>query len=367
MRRLVLVGAGHAHAQVLLEWARAPLPGVELTLVSPQARAPYSGMVPGWLAGAYRYDEICIHFEALARAAGARWLAHELAALDPDARTVTLDTGGTLGYDQLSINVGSTLLPPAGLAAPVLALRPLAELHERWQAQLQTWQADRSPQPATVTMVGGGAAGVESMLAVLARLRGLAPQRRVTGRLVARSSTLLEGLAPGAARRAARALRQAGVEVRLGTDFTPELAEGSDLLLWATGAEAHDWQRDPTRRGSLAVNEGGFIRIDGNLRSTSHREVYAVGDCAAWTPPLPKAGVFAVRMGPVLSHNLRVAARGAGTLQAYSPQRDFLVLIGTADGRAIASRGGLSAQGRCLWRWKDHIDRGFLRRYNGRA
>jgi pyridine nucleotide-disulfide oxidoreductase family protein len=367
MTRLLLIGAGHAHAQVLLEWARAPVPGVELTLVSPQAEAPYSGMVPGWLAGVYRYDEICIHFAPLARAAGADCVADELASVDTDKRSVTLTSGRTLPYDLLSLNVGSTLTPPTELDVPVLALRPLADLRDRWHALLQRWKDEGATTPATVTMVGGGAAGVESMLAALARLRALQPQRRLSGRLVARSTTLLEGLAPGAARRAERALQRAGVTLRLGSDFGARDAKSSDLVLWATGAEAHAWQRDAERRGTLSVNELGLIQIDEQLRSTSHPNIFAAGDCVAWRPPLPKAGVFAVRMGPVLAHNLRVAALGAGSARAYSPQRDFLVLLGTADGRAIASRGRLSAEGRCLWRWKDHIDRSFLRRYNGRA
>jgi pyridine nucleotide-disulfide oxidoreductase family protein len=368
MTRVLLVGAGHAHAQVLLEWARAPLPGVELTLVSPQSQAPYSGMVPGWLAGTYRYDEICIPFGPLVQAAGARWIADELAALDPDTRTVTLASGATLGYDLLSLNIGSTLAPPADLGVPLLALRPLAELHDRWHALLQRWQAEGATEPAVVTMVGGGAAGVESLLAVLARLRALQPQRRFSGRLIARSTTLLEGQPAGAARRARDALERAGVTLQLGADFDAGAARDADLLLWATGAEAHAWQRDAARRGTLAVNERGFVRIDDQLRSTSHADIYATGDCAAWQPPLPKAGVFAVRMAPVLAHNLRVAAGGPGAPRRYTPQRHFLVLLATADGRAIAARGPLfSAEGRWLWRWKDHIDRGFVHRYRDSA
>jgi len=112
----------------------------------------------------------------------------------------------------------------------------------------------------------------------------------------------------------------------------------------------------------LAVSERGFVHVDAQLRSLSHPEVFAVGDCAEWATPLPKAGVYAVRMGPVLAHNLR-AALGYGELQAYRPQSRFLVLLSTSDGRAIASRGALGAQGRWAWRWKDHIDRRFVDRF----
>ena len=153
--------------------------------------------------------------------------------------------------------------------------------------------------------------------------------------------------------------------LELNSGWTDALARSSDLVLWATGAEAHDWQRQPHQRGALAVNPQGFVRIDRQLRSVSHPNVFAVGDCAHWdsgAQPLPKAGVFAVRMGPVLLSNLRAALTNK-ELVRYQPQRQFLVLLATADGRAIASRGPFGAAGAWAWRWKDHIDRAFLSRF----
>jgi len=364
-QRLVLAGAGHAHAQVLLEWARAPLPGVELVLVSPLAQAPYSGMVPGWLAGTYRYDEMVIDFRALCAASGARWVAAEVTALDADARRLQLSNGDTLAYDLLSLNIGSTLRPPDGEGARMLALRPLSLLPQAYDEVLAAWRADPSTQPWTVTAVGGGAAGVESLLAVLARLRQLRPDRGVHGGLVSQASELLPGLSAPARRAARRALARAGVTVQLGSRWCATVGRSSDLVLWATGAEAHDWQRDPARRGGLAVQEQGFIRIDAQLRSVSHPQVFATGDCAHWEPAeraLPKAGVVAVRMGPVLARNLRRALQGQ-PLETYHPQPRYLVLLATGDGRAIASRGALGASGRWAWHWKDAIDRRFIRRY----
>jgi pyridine nucleotide-disulfide oxidoreductase family protein len=364
MKRLLLVGAGHAHAEVLKRWAAAPLPDVELVLVSNHENVPYSGMVPGWLAGAYRYDEICIAFGALAQAAGARWIMDELIGLDPDRRNVRLAGGSVLAYDVLSLNVGSTLNPPPpGPNTQVLALRPLSALRSAWESQLDDWARRPPANTLQLTAVGGGAAGVESLLAALARLRAMQPRRAVGARLVTRSTALLPSLAPAAARAAQSALAAAGVAVQLGTDYTARAADRAgphELLLWAAGAEAHAWQRD----GRLAVSPAGFIRVDAQLRSVSHPTVHAAGDCAQWADPLPKSGVYAVRMGPVLSHNLR-AALGAGTPVAHVPQRRVLALLNTADGRAIASWGRWSAHGRWVARWKDHIDRAFLRRYNG--
>ena len=369
MKRLLLIGAGHAHAQVLRDWVAQPVAGVELVLVSPTALAPYSGMVPGWLAGRYAFDDICIYVTTLAAAAGARWVQDEMVSLDAGRRTVALASGAVLVFDLLSLNIGSTLSPPASAVADadssgaaMLSLRPLGRLHAAWDLQLAALARQASGTPFSVTAIGGGAAGFESLLAVLARLRALWPGRPVRGLLVSRASSLLPGLAPGAVRAAAQALARAGVTSQLGTAWHEGQHQRGGLLLWATGAEAHAWQRDAARRGGLAVSAPGFIHVDAQLRSCSQPSVYAVGDCAEWAPPLPKAGVFAVRMGPVLSHNLR-AALGDGKAGVYRPQQQFLALLATGDGRAIGSRGRWSAQGRWLWRWKDHIDRQFLRRF----
>jgi pyridine nucleotide-disulfide oxidoreductase family protein len=365
MKRLVLAGAGHAHAQVLREWQRSPLPGVELVVVSPIALAPYSGMVPGWLAGAYRFEEIVIDFQALCAACGARWITAELEALDPDAKRLHLSTGESMDYDLLSLNVGSTLRPPPGEGARMLAMRPLSLLPPAYEDVLEAWASGPSGEPWTVTAVGGGAAGVESLLAVLARLRARRPDRPVHGGLVSAGADLLPGVSAPARRAARRALADAGVTVQLGSPWCATIGRSSDLVLWATGAQAQDWQRDPARRGSLAVQAQGFVKIDAQLRSVSHPDVFAAGDCAHWEPGargLPKAGVVAVRMGPVLARNLRCALQGA-PLRTYHPQGRFLVLLATGDGRAIASRGPLGAAGAWAWYWKDHIDRRFVRRY----
>lgn len=365
MTRLLLIGAGHAHVQLLRDWARQPAPGVELVLVTPGPLAPYSGMVPGWLAGHYSFAQICIDAAGLAAAAGARLVIANLQTLDPDQRTALLDTGETLAWDWLSLNTGSTLDPPTGLRPPVLALRPLSALQPAWDALLARHAADRSSRPLRLMAVGAGAAGFEVLLAARTRLLALQPGRPVEATLLSRGPDLLPSLAPGAVRAARRALQRVGARLQLGTALTPALAADQDLLLWATGAQAHAWQRDAARRGTLAVDGAGFVRVDVHLRSVSHPQVFAVGDCAAFDPPLPKAGVYAVRQGPVLTAQLRAALAGATAPPGYVPQSRFLVLLATGDGRAIASRGRLSAEGRWIWRWKDHIDRGFVGRFQG--
>ena len=369
MKRLVLAGAGHAHALLLKAWERAPPPGVELLLVSPNALAPYSGMVPGWLAGHYRYDEICVDFAPLVAATGARWLADEVQGVQADQRRLLLRSGAVLDYDLLSLNVGSTLTPPTlddKRNVHLLPLRPLSQLHAAWQAtqaMLANLPDDQSDdQPLHLRTVGAGAAGIETLLALRHWLNKTHPLRTVHASLLSQSAELLPSLAPGAQRSVRRALGQAGVDLRLGTGFDAARDAGSDdgtqLLVWATGAQAHAWQRD----SGLALDEPGFIRIDSQLRSISHPEVYAVGDCAAWATPLPKAGVHAVRMAPVLAHNLRAALAQQGAPIDHRPQRRFLALLALGQQRAVAAWGPFSAEGAWAWRWKDRIDRAFLRR-----
>ena len=328
MKRLVLAGAGHAHALVLRTLLRQPMPGVEVVVVSPEPLAPYSGMVPGWLAGHYRFDEIAIDFPRLVAAAGARWCPGEIQALDPARRQLRLGDGTALDYDVLSLNVGSTLRPPPAEHAQMLPLRPPAMLRRHYEQLLERWAREPGDRPFVVTAVGGGAAGFEALLAVLARLRRMRPERAVQGSLLTRGTSLLPGLAPAACRAALRALDRAGVTVQLGSGWCEPVDRGSDVVLWATGAEAHDWQLDPARRGALAVDDRGFVRTDEQLRSVSHPQVFATGDCASWPGhALPKAGVHAVRMGPVLAGNLRAALLGpadAGVLKAHRPQRHFL-------------------------------------------
>lgn len=362
-QRVILAGAGHAHAQVLQAWCNEPLPGVELVVVSPHALAPYSGMIPGWLAGTYAYEDIVIDFPALCRQAGARWVAASIDRLDADRQCVHLDNGESLRYDWLSLNTGSTLTPPQGeFSARVLSMRPLSQLRTDYDRLLEVWQRDDGAHPFQVTAVGGGAAGFESLLAVLRRLRTLRPDRPVQGALLTRGVELLPGYPAAARNTALRTLKDADVTVQLGAAWCDAIGQSSDLVLWATGAQAHPWQRSHERRGSLAVSAEGFVLIDDCLRSVSHPQIFAAGDCAQWQTPLPKAGVFAVRMGPVLAHNLH-AALTAQPLQHYSPQTTFLSLLATADGSAIASRGRWSVSGRWAWRWKDHIDRRFIQRF----
>jgi selenide,water dikinase len=169
-------------------------------------------------------------------------------------------------------------------------------------------------------------------------------------------------------RRAARLFGERGIRwlgSRQATRVTPatvELAHGAavpfDACLVVTGAAAPPW---PAASG-LATDAQGFIRVGPTLQSVSHPQVFAAGDVAAYHDGRPKSGVFAVRAGPVLADNLRAAYNGS-PLRSWRPQRRALYLVSTGGRHALAAWGGWSLGGRWVWRWKDRIDRRFVRQF----
>jgi pyridine nucleotide-disulfide oxidoreductase family protein len=359
-RRLLLLGGGHAHVQVLDTLARTPLAGVQVTLVTPYARQMYSGMVPGLLAGHYAAAQCAIPLPPLAAAAGVTLHLARAVALDAHARQVTLDDGRRLGYELLSIDTGpqTDLDSLPGARARGLPVRPIEGLLQRLEA------LGANEVPAWV-VVGGGAAGVELAMALAHRQRGTA---RVASVALVAGAAPLAGLGANVQRRAWRALAAQGVSLHrqsaaaVAADHVL-LADGTRLpcaaALLALGAAASAWLAG----SGLELDERGFVATGPTLQSVSHADVFAAGDVATRIDaPHPKSGVHAVRAGPPLAANLRSAMRG-GPLQTYLPQTRTLYLLSCGERRAIASWGGWTAEGAWVWRWKDRIDRAFIARY----
>ncbi len=358
MKRLVLVGPGHAHLFVLEALARAPVPGVETVLVSLGMRQLYSGMVPGWIAGDYTLEQLSFDLAGLARAAGARLEPSGAVGLRADQRELRLGDGRVLGYDVVSFDIGSL---PAGTELPgvkehALVLKPLEHT--------LTVLTEAARQSGPLLVVGGGAAGVELALCLQARTR-----RPTT--LIERGDEVPRG-APRAAQRLMRKLLvQREVELRTGAALASlssdaaRLQSGESLpfttCVWAAGARAPEFFAG----SGAAVDAQGYLAVEDTLRSPSHPELFAAGDCAGFTSgqQVPKAGVYAVRQGPVLSDNLREVLTGQGSLHPYRAQRGFLSLLNAGDGTAVGAWKGFAFRGRATWRLKDIIDRRFMTRF----
>jgi selenide,water dikinase len=375
---LVLVGGGHAHVAVLKRFGMNPLPGARITLVSDTSAAPYSGMLPGLIAGHYSPHEAHVELRPLCRFANAQFIQASITGLDLNHRQLLFRDRPPIGFDTLSINTGSTpsLHSIPGALDHGLPVKPVDRFLQGW-AVLR----DRLAQLPTsgvrwrVVVVGGGAGSVELIFALRHRWLEDQAQRdeptasRPEFHLVTAARNPLPTHGRAVQRLTERELFRQAIEVhteRRVVEALPDAlvcADGSripfDALIWATHASPAPW----VATSGLATDAAGFIAVTSTLQSTSHPFIFAAGDIAAVLEfPRPKSGVFAVRQGPPLAENLRRIASGASPLP-FIPQSRALNLLSTGDRHAIASYGSLALAGRWVWRIKNWIDRRWMRAY----
>ena len=375
-RDIVLIGGGHSHVGVLKRFGMQPEPGVRLTVICTDVHTPYSGMLPGYVSGHYSYDEVHIDLARLAVFAGARLYRDEVVGIDRAAGKVLCRNRPPVPYDRLSINIGSTprLSGVAGAAEFAVPVKPITGFNQRWLALLARVQA-HTQGTLRIAVVGAGAGGVELLLSMQYRLRR---ELQTLGRnpdllafvLVSSGPTILPTHNAGVRRRFERALIQRAVELHLNAKVahveSGRLLCGNGLvveaneIMWVTQAGGAPWLQGT----GLALDAGGFIQVTDTLQTVTDPAIFAAGDIAAMQcRPLEKAGVFAVRMGPPLADNLRRSLQGQA-LKPYRPQRSWLALISTGNRYAVASRGALGFAGDWVWRWKDRIDRDFMRKFS---
>jgi selenide,water dikinase len=375
LKDIVLVGAGHSHVGVLRRFGMKPMPGVRLTLITRQVHTPYSGMLPGMIAGLYQPDQAHIDTGPLTRFAQARLYYSEAIGLDLAARQVICRDRPPVPYDILSINIGST--PSArevpGVAEHALPVKPIDGFIARFEAaRARVLQANGR---ARIGVIGGGAGGVELTLSLHRRLTrdvaaaGLDPAG-LGFTLVTADEELLPTFPSRMRRRFSELLRERGIRVMTGGRATEVrsdavLVEGDgpvalDEVFWTTRAAPAEWLANT----GLALDGEGFIRVRATLQSVSHPEVFAAGDVASIEGhALPKSGVYAVRSGPPLARNLRRMLEGK-RLMAYQPQREALYLISTGERYALGARNGFTLEGAWVWKVKDFIDRRFMAKFN---
>ena len=369
MTRLLLAGGGHSHLFALEAFAQAPLPDVEIILVNRTLHAPYSGMLPGLIAGLYTFDECHIHLEQLTQRGNIRFLQTSVISADLAHRQLQLEDGTALSYDLLSINTGST--PPLndtpGAKENVLAIKPIEDFLVGWEAMRGA--LTKRAKPMRVALVGGGAGSVELALAMQYALRADSCHE-LKFEIVCDTPDILMTHNAYVRRKFQRILSQRAIGVRANSrvvvieDRQLIFQRGDkmayDFIIWVTGAQPAKW----TRIAGLATDAGGFIQINSAMQSVSHPDVFAAGDCASYPEyPRPKSGVYAVRQGPPLARNLRHAL-GDEALETYTPQQRALALISSGDPYAVASWGEFGFAGKWVWRWKDKIDRRFVDRFS---
>lgn len=375
LRDIVLVGGGHSHVIVLRMFAMRPVPGARLTVICTDTDTPYSGMLPGYIAGHYSYDDVHIDIRKLAEFAGARYFKDEVTGIDRNTQQVLCRNRPPVPYDVLSINVGATprVDTVPGAREYSIPVKPIRHFNDRWLALLDRMR-ERS-QPSTIAVVGAGAGGVELTLAIQHRLQREMkqwgrPANTVQFHLFSAEPVILPTHNTRVRKAFKHTLQTRGVNVHVSSKVTRLekdclQTENGDMFkahetFWVTQAAGPAWMKET----GLALDENNFIKVTETLQTQTDPLIFAAGDCAAYTPrPLEKAGVFAVRMGKPLYDNL-CRALEQKPLLPYRPQKTWLALISTGNQHAIASRGALYAQGNWIWHWKDHIDRRFMRKFN---
>ena len=375
LKDVVLVGAGHAHVGVLRMFGMAPVPGVRFTLITRQVETPYSGMLPGMIAGIYSADDAHIDTGPLTRFAGARLYNSEVIGLDLENKRVLCSNRPPVPYDVLSLNIGST--PSArdvpGVDAHAIPVKPIDGFLSRFDEARTRILAAKGV--ARIGVVGAGAGGVELILALHHRLThdiSTAGFDRggLSFALLSSSAELLPSLPPKVRHRFAAIMQERGIAFHAQSRVTgitatgAQLANGQSLpldeIFWTTRAAAAPW----LKATGLALDQAGFVRVSATLQSVSHADVFAAGDTASFDGrDLPRSGVYAVRAGPPLANNIRRLIAG-GKLIKHKPQREALYLISTGGKYAIGSRNGFAFEGAWAWRLKDWIDRRFMAKFN---
>ena len=374
LKDIVLVGAGHVHVGVLRNFAMKPMPGVRLTLITRQVHTPYSGMLPGMIAGYYGFDDAHIDTRPLCQFAGARLYCSEVTGLDIHQKRIICSNRPPVPYDILSLNIGSTpSASVAGVAVHAIPVKPIDGFLTRFEAARDRIVAAHGP--ARIAVVGAGAGGVELILSMQRRLtRDVASAGgdpvRLSFTLLTASSEVLPSQPASVRHRFAAILKQRGIKVIAGSAVERVEADRivtvagcivmTDEVFWTTQAAPAEW----LRQTGLALDPVGFIKVRPTLQAVSHEDVFAAGDIASVEGyDLPKSGVYAVRAGKPLATNLRRLVAGR-PLVAYRPQSDALYLISSADDYAIGTRNGLTMGGAWVWRLKDRIDRRFMQKFN---
>jgi selenide,water dikinase len=363
-KQVVLIGAGNAHLVFLRRWRMSPSPGIAITLVSEFPEVAYSAMVPGFISGEYRWDEITLDLVRFCRTAGARFVEARVTQIDLARQRVLFDDRPAITFDTLSLGLGSlpTVAAPATTPEWSFCMRPMGPFVRQLE-QLDAALRD-APRPFHLAIVGGGVSGCELSLAIRKRFSSHAGFQ-VT--LLQANRRLIPSFSESAARRMAACLRNAQIHVRLearvvdGTSHQLRLQSGETLdcdgVLWATPAAPPKL----IAHSGLSVNADGFLQVRETLQAANNTAIFGTGDCVEFLPQpdLPRNGVHAVRQGRILFDNM-IALLHERPLVPFRPQRTCLCLMNTSDRQAILSYGPLTAKGRWVRRLKEQIDRAWL-------
>jgi selenide,water dikinase len=372
LQKIVLVGGGHSHITVLEQFANHPLSDSQLTLVTDSQTTIYSGMVPGFVAGQYRQEELEIDIKKLAQQAKAQVVISKAVKIDTQERKILLANGLPIRYDIASFNIGATMagryLP--GIHQHTTKTRPLGLFIKQVDKILQAAQKHYSTTtPFRVVVVGAGMGGIELAFTLQQRLQQNV-STTVQVLILQNKPRILDHYSDSLAHRVHQLGKERNIKIQCNRKVvavepnTVILEDGKCIhcqaVLWVTGPDSHPIFKE----SGLSTDDLGFVRVHSTLQIENQNNLFATGDCATLTdyPQTPKAGVYAIRQGTYITRNIRSLLSGK-PLHIYRPQKDFLALINLGNGRALGTKWGQLVEGKWVMTLKDRIDRSFVKRF----
>ena len=336
------------------------------------------GLVKGCIARLYEPIETQIDLCGLSEWAGVNFIQDSVVSIDPSLQQISLQNGPNIQYDVLSIDIGSAsrgLSSIRGVKEFAIPTRPISNLISRIEKEEMILKESHCnvSKKIRVVVIGGGVAGIELALTMEGRWKELLRDVDFDVTLLNSGKGLLEN-EPTRCRDALQNILNAkNVQVRHECKVESiqnemiQLTNGEYIpyshCIWATGAEAHQLSYEMGLKG-ININKDGWIRVGPTLQTVAHANVFAAGDCASIESPAfetpPKAGVYAVRSGPILVKNISAYLKENDSMIDYEPQDDFLKLIACGEGKALGFRFGIPLEGKWVWELKDTIDKMFM-------
>lgn len=342
----------------------------ELICVTDFPISTYSGMLPGVLAGQYPIEDMEIDLVRLTNSAGVRLVVGKVNGLDRARRRLLFEDRPPLPYDLLAIGIGSRPTM-SGVeikhASAMVPVKPMQTFLARLDQRVVELKKTVSGRELKICVVGGGIGSIEIAFGLRQRFAKDGKQPHV--RLVTSASHAGKGLLDSTVNKISDQFRKHNIAVspnsrvaRIESDQVVLSGGGTidaDIVIWATNAVAHNL----FEKFDLEKDSRGFILTKPTLQSKTDERIFAVGDSGTIeSAKLDKAGVFAVRQGPILTENIQHFIEGR-SLTHYEPQKNYLKIVNVCDGTAISQHYGKSVHGKTQWWLKNRIDVKFMKMY----
>lgn len=365
---LLMVGGGHSHI-CLIKNIREERPDFKTILISEKRFQYYSGMASAYMENIYSDEEIAFDLEKLAKKAGVEFFQNRVIAIDSKEKKVTLDNGLEISFSIASFDTGSELLIPDEFqnCEEIIGIKPLSNLKKIKGVLKSDFRKD-----IKISILGGGAAGVEFALALKEFEKQIEKNFQV--RILDKGTKILSTFDKWLQKNAEKEIEKKGITLFLGCEIAKiesnkitaknidnlEKIIEFDYLIWAGGPSANIMYK----KSGLSTDKKGYMLVNSQLQSLDYPYIFGAGDCVALKDYdyMKKVGVYAIREAPYLWKNILNYFNGT-PLETFIPQKKNLLIISLGGKKAMLNYCGIKLKGKLCWRIKDVIDSSFMKKF----